>query len=153
MQTAKKNRQDLHLLVVEDEQELRALIVKTLIKSGYVNIAEAAGGFEAVKLLEAASFDLVLSDMRMPDGDGIFLLDTIQKKGLHNVVVVFLTGYADVSSKECKERGAFAVLSKPCPRTVLIETLDTALGLKDSNEKVVQDHVQKRQYYRTKDGR
>ena len=153
MQTAKKNRQDLHLLVVEDEQELRELIVKTLKKSGYVNVTEAAGGFEALKLLETASFDLVLSDVRMPDGNGIILLDSIREKGLHDLVFVFLTGYADLSARECKERGAFAVLAKPCPRNVLIDTLDTALGLKDSNEKVVQDHVQKRQYYRTKDGR
>ncbi|MFA5028815.1 MAG: response regulator, partial [Candidatus Methylomirabilota bacterium] len=65
-----------HLLVVEDDPEMRDLLKKVLEKAGH-QVAAAGNGLEALALLPQQSFDLVVTDMRMPLGGGLSLLEAI----------------------------------------------------------------------------
>jgi two-component system cell cycle sensor histidine kinase/response regulator CckA len=82
------------ILLVEDEDAVRAIAAKTLARRGY-EVVEACDGEEALEILEdeGASFDLVVSDVVMPGVDGPTMLKE-GRKYLDNARVVFISGYA-----------------------------------------------------------
>lgn len=104
------------ILVVDDEELLRNSMAKFLERKGFtVEVAESAN--TAFAVLERRSFDLVLSDVRMPDGDGPFLLSLIrQKAGEDKPSVMFMTGYSDLGVEELMGLGAVQVFNKPVDR-------------------------------------
>ena len=79
------------ILVVDDEEVIRQLCVHAL--SAY-QVCEATDGTEALALLEHNRFDLILTDVMMPEMGGLELLRTIRERA-PNQVVVIMTGYAD----------------------------------------------------------
>ncbi len=128
----KRNKSDINILVVEDDQQLRVLTAKLLRKCGF-QILEAASGKAALEIFKNNRVDLILSDIRMPDGDGNYLLEEVRKINPDIPHLVFITGFGEERVRSCMERGAFRVLSKPCPRSVLLGVIDQALGL-DNND-------------------
>lgn len=109
----------LSILVVDDEDGLREAVSMTL-KSRGAQVTQAGGGRSAFELLKTAKFDWVVSDIRMPDGDGIALLAQIQTLPQNIPKVILVTGYADVTPDQALNQGAFALLPKPFPRQSLI---------------------------------
>ena len=104
-----------HLLVVDDDPEMRTLIGRMLHREGHV-VVEAANGREALKHLDAQAFDLVVSDLFMPDTDGIELVREIPRRRPGTPVLV-LSG-ADNSVfggllMAAKMLGAVEALPKP----------------------------------------
>lgn len=89
--------------------------------------SSAEGGNEALALLEKDPFDLVVSDIRMPHGDGIALLEGVRKKHPNTPRVILVSGFSDFSGEECKAKGAFAVLAKPFDLNEFLQTIDLAL--------------------------
>ena len=83
---------DVSILVVDDDDDVRAALLDEL-SPRYV-VTEAACGEEAFALLSAHRFDVVISDLRMPDHDGIEVLDFAQAQQ-DGIVRILLTGYAD----------------------------------------------------------
>ena len=71
----------IKILVVEDDSELRQLFSHVLIKHGY-SVTEADNGVEALKALELSYYDLIISDIMMPEIDGYELVRTIRSSGL-----------------------------------------------------------------------
>jgi len=63
----------------------------------------------------------------MPNGDGLSILDHVKKKNVFTPVVMFITGFADITLEEAFERGADAVFSKPFDRKVLMESVIRAI--------------------------
>lgn len=120
---------DVGVLVVEDEDALRDLTVEILKRAGY-RVYSAAGGIEALEVLKTKKeiINLVLSDIRMPAGDGMFLLDSIRAKDPKNPKVILLTGFSDISIETCLSHGAQQVLQKPCPRPKLLEAIDRVVS-------------------------
>lgn len=110
------------LLIVDDENELRDAISENLELCGF-EVVSSKSGNEAIEILKNSDFDLILSDMRMPDGDGITLLDAVRKSNPKLPVLVFMTGYSDVSSNDCITRGAQLVVSKPFSHDDLMQAL------------------------------
>ncbi len=100
------------ILVVDDEPDLRTLYELTLLREGYR--VEAAGSVaEAVRHLEATRFDVVITDMRLPDGLGIELLLRIQQ-GQRSERCVVMTAYGSAENAvEALKAGAFDYLTKP----------------------------------------
>lgn len=100
------------ILVVDDEQAIRFLLTEVLTKDGH-NVAAAADGSIATEKLQAANYDLVITDLHMPDVDGIGVLRAAKKKQA-NTEVLILTGRGTVSSAvEAMRLGAFDYLTKP----------------------------------------
>lgn len=117
------------VLIVDDEADLRELLEITLVRMGLRS--DPAGSLaEARAQLDEHEFDLCLTDMRLPDGNGIALVQHIQKTrpGLP-VAVITAYGNTDAAIDSLKA-GAFDFVSKPVDVQVLRKLVDTALKLR-----------------------
>jgi DNA-binding NtrC family response regulator len=100
------------ILVVDDDTLMRDFLSETLRRAGYTVEVAATGG-SAIKKLDEAEFDLVLSDMRMPEVTGLDVLDTVKTKS-PDTRVVMMTAYGTIENNlECMRRGAFMYIMKP----------------------------------------
>ncbi|MDM8539039.1 response regulator, partial [Desulfobacterales bacterium HSG17] len=100
------------VLVVDDEEGVRMLIIKILERAGF-SCGDAENGENALALLDIEDFDLVISDIDMPGMDGIELLKKI-KAGYPEIDVIIMTGYsANYSYVEIMDAGASDYMSKP----------------------------------------
>ena len=100
------------ILLVDDEEELRELIAFELRDKAYV-VTEASCGNDAIELLKAQPFDCVISDIRMPRGDGVQLLKWIGENLKPRPHVFLMTGFAEVTREEVLALGARDLLEKP----------------------------------------
>jgi DNA-binding NtrC family response regulator len=100
------------ILIVDDEANLRRILAMLLIEDGHA-VFEASGVREAVRLVETSPFDLVITDQKMPDGDGLEVLGA-SRDADPTLPVVVLTAFASVESAvEAMRRGAFDFITKP----------------------------------------
>jgi EAL domain-containing protein (putative c-di-GMP-specific phosphodiesterase class I) len=116
------------LLVDDDPAVLRALgrVLKT---RGYI-VTTTSSGPEAVRLVTETDFDVILSDIAMPEMDGITLLREIRSHDLH-VPVILVTGEPTVDTAvQALEYGAMHYLTKPVPVDALEHALDKAIHLR-----------------------
>ena len=123
-----KKISDCTILVVEDEVLLRDAIVYALEKTGF-KVLFADNGVIALDIVKANHIDLILSDIRMPGGDGITLLDTVHAINPDIPIVILMTGQSDSTESECLKKGAKKVLYKPFNRKVVISAITEALGI------------------------
>src|ERR1044071_2461842 len=99
-------------LVVDDEPRLRRVLVRLLEGEGFT-CAEAGSGVEALEMLHHEQVPLVISDLRMPQMDGVGLLREIIAKGPDTAVIV-VTPVAEVESAvPCLQLGALDYVAKP----------------------------------------
>lgn len=111
----------LRILVVDDDEVLRKMIVSILAKCGEVHAVEC--GTEAITFLHGQTVDLIFSDVCMPSGTGIDLLDWVQKN--HPAVpVVLVTGNSPLSEPEMVLRGADQVIKKPFRMKALLDVVE-----------------------------
>jgi two-component system response regulator AtoC len=100
------------VLVVDDEESLRHMLVVMLKRAGYEATAVASGE-QALAELEQKAYDVVISDLRMPKLGGLELVDEIHKRGIQTTVIVMTAfGSVDVAI-EAMKRGAYDYISKP----------------------------------------
>ncbi|MEW6365798.1 MAG: sigma-54 dependent transcriptional regulator [Acidobacteriota bacterium] len=100
------------ILIVEDEAIARENLDHVLRKEGYATVT-AAGGAAAIRELESAEFDLVFTDLRMPDFDGMQVMERAKQLWPDTEVIV-ITGYATVASAvEAMHKGAYHYIPKP----------------------------------------
>jgi len=121
---------DVSILIVDDEAALRKAIVFDFKRKGY-NVFEAANGKEAFDVVNKNKIDVVLSDIRMPGGDGVELLDNIKAMDPRLPVVMLITGFADLSLEDAYDKGADAIFSKPFDRKALLSAVSNALEERD----------------------
>ena len=123
------------ILIVDDDDALRNTIVFDFKRKGF-NVLSADNGAAAFEVVKQNKIDLVLSDIRMPGGDGMSLLESIRKYNSKIPVVIFATGFADYTEDECISKGALKVLTKPFDRAVLLSSVMKALEVVDSSREV-----------------
>jgi len=100
------------ILIVDDEPHVRLSYRVTLETAG-LEVREANGAAEALGELAVSEFSLVILDMRMPEMDGLDLLETIRQRGI-DVPVVIITAYGDVPhAVKAMKLGAIDFLQKP----------------------------------------
>jgi DNA-binding NtrC family response regulator len=117
------------ILLVEDEQDVRETIKLQLEDEGH-EVTETDSGKHALALAESSSFDLVLTDVMIPDLNGIELVKQMNQWPLRPVTVV-MTGYGSVEmAVNAIKAGAFDFLSKPFSVDVLSATVASALRVK-----------------------
>ncbi len=118
-----------HILLVEDEVDVRNSIKLQLEEEGH-QVVETESGSEALALAESSQFDIVLTDVMIPDIDGIELVQRINQLPNHPVTIV-MTGYGSVEmAVKAIKAGAFDFLSKPFSVDVLSATIASALRVK-----------------------
>ncbi|MAD91772.1 MAG: transcriptional regulator [Gammaproteobacteria bacterium] len=117
-----------HVLVVDDEADIRASIQDILGDEGY-QVTIAADASEARIAHENRKFDLILLDIWMPDTDGITLLREWSDKGYLNCPVVIMSGHGTVDTAvEATRLGAFDFVEKPLSLAKLLRTVEAALN-------------------------
>jgi putative two-component system response regulator len=100
------------VLVVEDEAVIRRVLISHLERDGF-ECHEAEGAHEALLILDRLDIPIVVTDLRMPEGDGLTLLAEVSARHPTTAVII-LTGNADVETAvECLRRGAADFLTKP----------------------------------------
>ncbi|HHT9126004.1 MAG TPA: sigma-54-dependent transcriptional regulator [Candidatus Brocadiia bacterium] len=121
-----KSLKDSTILVVDDEESIRDVLVKILTKEGY-NTLSAAEGKAALNILREKDVNLILTDLKMPAMDGLELL-TACKMIKPTVEIILITAYATVEKAvEAIKEGAYDFIVKPFKRKVLIDLISQAL--------------------------
>lgn len=101
------------ILVVDDESDLREILCEEFEALG-ATVLCAENGSKAFDLFNSHSIDLIVSDVRMPGGDGVDLLKKVRARYPFAPPHVFLiTGFADVTSHQALALGAQGMISKP----------------------------------------
>lgn len=117
-------------LVIDDEPDIRELLEMTLGRMD-IETRSAADLAEAYALLAAETFDLCLTDMRLPDGNGLDLVRHIQEQR-PNLPVAVITAYGSMDTAvEALKAGAFDFISKPVNLNTLRNLINSVLKLTD----------------------
>lgn len=114
------------ILIVEDDASFSVLLGKLVEKAGY-QYQICTRVEDAKRHLLKKQFSIVLSDLRLPDGDGIMLLEWLRDGGV-DIPVIIMTSYAEIQSAVAAIKlGAFDYLQKPINPTLLKEKIELAL--------------------------
>jgi DNA-binding NtrC family response regulator len=124
------------ILVVEDDRNQRGIIKTILSKEGfYVETADC--GKKAIEILKASAFDLVLTDLRLPDMEGTEVLKEVRALG-RACHVIIITAFGSIPSAiEATKLGAFYYLEKPLEKDHLLLAVNNAIN----QIKLVQDNM------------
>lgn len=121
------------ILLIEDDVPFCKLLEKFLIKKSF-EVVTAFSAAEGKNCLKSADFDLVISDLRLPDYDGLLLLSEI-KSDFPNLPVLLMTGYADVNTAvKAIKNGATDYISKPFNPEEVLLVIANALAQEPSEE-------------------
>ena len=127
---ARRGLKVANILVIDDEAPMRRFVALALEKQGHA-VAEAADGAEALKIMAERPVDLVITDLLMPEMDGVDVLSSIRKGG-HTMPVIAMSGGGKVDSKSYLEvaraLGAFATIAKPFELEHLLATVRDAIA-------------------------
>jgi DNA-binding response OmpR family regulator len=119
------------LLVVEDEEGLREMIVRYLRNEGYT-VTSAHSGREAIRIVDTGAHNLVITDLLMPEGDGLELIVHIAKKRPRPAVIVMSGGGSFLTASQvlvtAVQLGARAPLVKPFTPIQLLDAVRLVIG-------------------------
>jgi two-component system response regulator PilR (NtrC family) len=121
------------VLVVDDEADIRELLELSLIRMGLA-VESAQSVAQARELLDAHDFDLCLTDMRLPDGDGLEVVRHVSGKGLDLPIAVITAHGSTENAVAALKSGAFDYLSKPLSLEQLRTLVKSALALPEKSE-------------------
>jgi two-component system response regulator HydG len=119
------------ILIVEDDADFGDMLKNWFYKNGFEALLLSSME-QAKKALQKNDFCLVLTDLRLPDGDGIMLLAWIKERQA-TLPVIIMTGYADIQSAvSAIKLGAFDFLEKPVNPSILKQKIEQAVQAKDA---------------------
>jgi two-component system response regulator PilR (NtrC family) len=121
------------VLIVDDEADIRELLSLTLQRMG-LDTDCAAGEFEATQLMQRHGYDLCLTDMRLPDGDGLKLLEHVGLNYASTPVAVITAHGSAENAVAALKAGAFDYLAKPVSLSQLRALVRSALKLPRANQ-------------------
>ena len=130
------------VLIVDDEKDLRDLLSFSLEIHG-IQTHKASNGREAIEIIKANPVDIVISDIRMPGGDGIELLREAKQKDAKVPVILLMTGFSEVPLEDAFAAGAEAIFLKPIAIKPLMTMISGAQTSKqvDWISSIEQTHV------------
>src|SRR4029077_5683958 len=115
-----------HVLVVDDDTDVRGLLAAVLENDGTAKVTEAASGAEAMSVLGREEFDVAVVDVQLPDHSGLEVLRWARAAELDTELIV-LTGHADVETAvEAMRLGACDFVTKPCRNAELRQAVTQA---------------------------
>jgi len=120
-----------HILVVDDEQSMRDFLKILLQKEGY-QVDTAKNGDSALKILESSTYDLIISDIRMPGISGLEMLGKV-KENYPDLPVIMITAFASPDDAvSAMKNGAFDYISKPFNVDEIKSVIESATSRKDT---------------------
>ncbi len=115
----------MNVLVVDDERAIRNSLREILTDEGY-DVDTAEDGVQAVEKAGKQKFDVIFCDIKMPNMDGLEVLDTLVGNGT-DAAVVMISGHGDISTAvECIKKGAFDFVEKPLDLNRVLITIKNA---------------------------
>jgi two-component system chemotaxis response regulator CheY len=120
------------VLVVEDSATMRGFVTATFENGGAYEVIQASSGFEALKLLPRGQYDLVVSDINMPDINGLELVRFVRESEKHKgtPIILISTDNRPIDVERGMKLGADAYLCKPFEPTELLATARRVMGRK-----------------------
>lgn len=116
-----------NLLLVDDDAGIRDMLGLALEEEGY-HILLADSGRQALEMLQQHPIDLIISDVRMPNGDGGYLLDAVRALDASVPVFIMMSGFSEMNAQDALNRGADAFFYKPYRLEELLDELEARLG-------------------------
>ena len=117
------------ILIIDDEAPIRRVLRDILENESY-QVDDASTGMEALQIMKEQEFDAIFCDIKMPEMDGIEVLEAIKKES--DVPVIMLSGHGTIETAvEAIKKGAFDFIPKPPDLNRLLITLRNALDKKD----------------------
>jgi len=125
-----------HILIVEDEANIRRVLRKVLAdEDKTLTISEAEDGVEAISVISKSKFDLILCDIKMPKKDGIEVL-TYAQEYTPETPVVMISGHGDLETAvHAMRMGAYDYIAKPPDLNHLLQTVRAALNVQGKPKK------------------
>lgn len=115
------------VLIVDDEPDILELMEEEFRYCGYQTLTAVCGN-DAIKILDSKHIDIVVSDYKMPNGNGMAVLSHVNKMD-KKPVFFFVSGQADVSTEDALRAGAKKFFSKPFDLDELIKEIEQELAL------------------------
>jgi two-component system response regulator PilR (NtrC family) len=138
---------ELTVLVVDDEPDLRALVAESLTADGFA-VTQAADAAEAVQHLKVFAFDALVVDLRLPDADGMEVLDFALTR-YPEILAVMVTGFGGVAEAvAAMKRGAVDFLIKPFQLAQLSRVLTSSMEQRRLRQENAELRAQLRDRYR-----
>jgi DNA-binding response OmpR family regulator len=113
----------LKILYVDDDPNMQKMVELFMRKSKY-ELYVAKNGRSALKLLEKNTYDLIITDIQMPEIDGLSLLDEIKKQKIKAPVVIVSAYGQEIISQKGLKKGAVKILHKPFESKQLFEVIE-----------------------------
>lgn len=117
--------QGMRVLVVEDTPDIREVFA-TLLRAEGADVEAAASGREAAEIVRRRDFDVVLSDLGLPDIPGDVLIRQIHSASRRRTRIIVVTGYGEPYLTRARQAGADVVFTKPVEWTRIIDYLQRA---------------------------
>ncbi|MFA5555901.1 MAG: sigma-54-dependent transcriptional regulator [Flavobacteriaceae bacterium] len=124
------------ILVVDDDVAFCTLLQTFLTKKGF-DVTNSFTGKDASDILDKTVFDVVITDIRLPDSDGLEILKRVKEKSF-GTQVILMTGYTDIKTAvNAMKAGAFDYVGKPINPDELLHTINASLSKKEEKSRVV----------------
>lgn len=133
------------ILVVDDERSIRNTL-KEILEYEHHSVQLAENGIDALKLIDSEKFDIILCDIKMPQMDGMEVLDAIFEKSI-DTPIVMISGHGNIDTAvEAIKKGAFDFIEKPLDLNRLLITIRNAM---DKSTLITETKVLKRKVSKT----
>lgn len=118
-----------NILVVEDSRAIRSMIRLSLEEAGDYYVTEAGSGFEALKALPSRPFELIITDINMPDINGLELISFVKSNAAYAAIplIIVSTEKSEEDRKRGLALGASAYVVKPFTREELLSAVAKAM--------------------------
>ena len=119
-----------NVLIVEDSKAIRSMIRVALEEQGSYFVVEATNGFEALKALPPRDFDLIVTDINMPDINGLELINFVKSNPAYRTIplVIVSTEKSEEDQKRGLALGAAGYVVKPFKKEDLLAAVAAAIG-------------------------